>query len=104
MDVFVLPSLIEGTPMALLEAMACRIPVVASGVGGVPQIIDPGKEGILVSPCKPEEIATGIRTLYNDDSLRKNLAKAACNKVKSNFDIKEWTKKIEAEYLKVLGQ
>jgi glycosyltransferase involved in cell wall biosynthesis len=102
MDVFVLPSLIEGTPMALLEAMACRIPIVASAVGGVPQIIDSGKEGILVSPAKPEEIATGIKTLYNDASLRENFVRAAQKKVKSNFDIKEWTKKIEAEYLKVI--
>lgn len=102
MDVFVLPSLIEGTPMALLEAMAYGIPVVASDVGGVPQIIDSGKEGILVSPGKPEEIAAGITRLYNDDSLREDFATAAYKKVKSNFDIKDWTKKIEAEYLKVI--
>lgn len=102
LDVFVLPSLTEGAPMSLLEAMACMIPVVASAVGGVPQIIDSEKEGILVSPGKPEEIATGITTLYNNDSLRENFVRAAYKKVKSNFDIKEWTKKIEAEYLKVI--
>jgi glycosyltransferase involved in cell wall biosynthesis len=102
MDVFVLSSLIEGTPMALLEAMAYRIPVVASAVGGVPQIIDSGKEGILVLRGKPEEIAAGIRKLYNDDSLRKNFVRAAQKKVRSKFDIKEWTKKIEAEYIKII--
>jgi glycosyltransferase involved in cell wall biosynthesis len=102
MDVFVLPSLTEGTPMALLEVMACRIPVVASAVGGVPQIISSGKDGILVSPAKPEEIATAIKTFYNNNSLREDFAAAAYKKAKSNFDIKEWTKKIETEYLKAI--
>ena len=104
MDVFVLPSLTEGTPMALLEAMACGIPIVASAVGGVPQIIDSGKEGILVPPGKPEDIAAGIMELYSSNSLRENFAQAAYRKVKSDFDIKEWTEKIESQYAELLDE
>ena len=104
MDVFVLPSLIEGTPMALLEAMACRIPVVASAIGGIPEIITSGKTGLLVSPGKPEEIASGVISLYNSSSLRNSMAIAGQKRVRAKFDIKEWTRKIEAEYLKVIGE
>ncbi|MBN2284940.1 MAG: glycosyltransferase family 4 protein [Tissierellales bacterium] len=103
MDVFALPSLTEGTPMALLEAMACRIPIVASAVGGIPQIIDSGKDGILVAPGKPKEIAAGIMELYNNNSLREKFVKAAYKKVKSNFDMKEWTETIESQYAEIIG-
>ena len=101
MDVFVLPSLTEGTPMALLEAMACRIPIVASSVGGVPQIIDSGKSGILVAPGKPEDLAAGVMEFYDNNSLREAFAEAAYRKVRSFFDIKEWTKTIESKYTKI---
>jgi len=101
MDVFVLPSLTEGTPMALLEAMACRIPIVASSVGGVPQIVDSGKDGILVAPGNPEELAAGVMNLYNNHSLRESFVEAAYQKARSTFDIKNWTETIESQYTEI---
>jgi len=101
MDIFVLPSLTEGTPMALLEAMACRIPIVASSVGGVPQIIESGKDGILVAPGKPEEIAAGVMELYKNNALREQFVETAYKKVRSNFDIRQWTKTIESQYTEI---
>jgi glycosyltransferase involved in cell wall biosynthesis len=53
MDIFVLPSLTEGLPMVLLEAMAAQKPVVATKVGAVPGVIDDGHSGLLISPCRP---------------------------------------------------
>ena len=101
MDIFVLPSLTEGTPMALLEAMACRIPIVASSVGGVPQIIESGKDGILVTPGEPEDLAAGVLELYKNNALREQFVETAYKKVRSNFDIRQWTKTIESQYTEI---
>jgi glycosyltransferase involved in cell wall biosynthesis len=99
MDVFVLPSLTEGTPMSLLEAMAGGIPVVASSVGGVPQVIESGKNGILVSPGKSEEIKKAVLALYSNETLRKSLASEAEKSIKLRYDVRQWIAKVETEYL-----
>ena len=103
MDALVLPSLTEGTPMALLEAMAYGIPTIASAVGQIPEIIDPGETGILVRPEDPEQLCEKIHFLYNKPSIRNNIAKAAQDKVRSKFDVKQWTKRIETEYIKTIS-
>ena len=65
-DIFVLPSLKEGLPYTLLEARHAEIPVAASDVGGVPDIIRHGKEGFLVEPRNPEKLANAILLLLKD--------------------------------------
>ena len=102
MDLFVLPSLTEGTPMALLEALACGIPVVASAVGGVPQVIDSGNNGLLVSPGRPEEIKEAVINLYKNNELRTGLSKAAQHIIKSKYNVENWINEVQTEYLKVL--
>ena len=101
-DVFVLPSLTEGTPMSLLEAMANGIPVVASAVGGVPQVVDSGKNGILVAPGKPEEIVDAVNRLYQDETLRKTVHEEGKKTIELKFNASKWIKQIEAEYLKII--
>jgi glycosyltransferase involved in cell wall biosynthesis len=101
MDAFVLPSLTEGTPMALLEAMACRVPVIATSVGGVPQVIERVKTGILISPGKPEEITNAVLTLCSDEMTRIRLAENAYSLIKAKYGIGAWISRIEAEYLKL---
>jgi glycosyltransferase involved in cell wall biosynthesis len=98
LDIFCLPSLTEGTPMSLLEAMACGIPVVASAVGGVPDVIQSGKNGILVSPGKPEELKEAIVHLLENKSLQKNLSQEAQITIKMNYNIEHWAKRIEEQY------
>jgi glycosyltransferase involved in cell wall biosynthesis len=76
--VAVLPSLRrEGMPTALLEAMAAGVPVVASRVGGVSEIVDDGKTGLLVPPGDPHALARTIGLLLDDPDLRRSLARSA---------------------------
>lgn len=72
-DCFVLPSLKEGFGIAVLEAMAAGLPVVASKVGGILDIVEDGKTGLLVEPGNPEEIAQAINKIYQNSALREQL-------------------------------
>ena len=69
-DVYVISSVREGLPMALLEALAASRPVVATRVGGIPNVIDHEKTGILVPPASPDDLAKGILRLLGSDELR----------------------------------
>jgi glycosyltransferase involved in cell wall biosynthesis len=102
LDVFILPSLTEGTPMALLEAMAWGLPVVASAVGEIPEIIGHGDNGILVTPCKVNEIVEAIRNLLENHALRKKLSKAAYSTIESRFGLKQWVQEVERNYLELI--
>ena len=103
MDVFVLPSLTEGTPMALLEAMSHGLPVIASKVGGVPDIIKSGANGLLVRPGNAHEIADAICMLYEDENLRLKLGREARVTAQIQYGVNQWIKKIEDEYLRVVA-
>jgi glycosyltransferase involved in cell wall biosynthesis len=76
-DIFVLPSVSEGLPVALLEAMAWGRAIVATRVGGVPEVLSDGVDGVLVEPRRPEELAREIALLAADDSRRGRLGEAA---------------------------
>jgi glycosyltransferase involved in cell wall biosynthesis len=97
-DVFVLPSLTEGTPMALLEAMAYGVPAVASAVGGVPQVIKHGETGLLVSPGKAEEIGSAINALFRDPAERQKLAQNSVILARTRYSVERWIGQIEMEY------
>ena len=68
-DVFVLPSLSEGLGVVILEAMACGRPVVATRVGGIPEIVEDGRTGFLVAPQQPDQLAERINLLLDDPDL-----------------------------------
>jgi len=100
-DIFVLPSLTEGTPMVLLEAMSHGVPCIASAVGGVPLLIESGVDGILVQPGNPDEIYKAIYSISTDITKRDNIIKNARCKIERKYNIIDWTKKIETEYIKL---
>ena len=76
-DIAVLPSHTEGLPNAVLEAMAAGLPVIATAVGGIPDLITNGVDGILVAPRAPVEIATAIEQICHDHALRERLGSSA---------------------------
>jgi glycosyltransferase involved in cell wall biosynthesis len=85
MDLFVLPSLTEGFPMALLEAVASKRPVVASEVGGVPKVIEEGSSGRLVKPGDAEALARAIRDVLADPKEGCRMAERAYETVRKAF-------------------
>jgi len=76
-EIFVLPSLSEGLPVALLEAMAHARPIVATAVGGVPDVLEDGSEALLVPPADPRSLAEAIASLIQDPGRRRALGRAA---------------------------
>lgn len=97
-DVFVLPSLTEGTPMALLEAMSMGVPVIASAVGGVPSVLDHEVNGLLVEPGDSKALYKNIKRLLYDPLLRKKLVYEAISTIVERFDSSVWCRTIENEY------
>ena len=97
-DVLALPSLSEGLPLSVIEAMAAGKAVIATPVGGVTEIIVSGETGLLVEPKKPEAIADAISQLLIDIKLRRNLGANAKEFIKHDFDSQVMYKKYEQAY------
>jgi len=86
-DLLVLPSFIEGLPIVLMEAMALGVPVVATRVAGIPELITDEKEGLLFRPADWRDLAQKITRLLRDGALRQDLSRAARAKVEADFEI-----------------
>jgi len=98
LDLFVLSSRSEGTPMVLLEAMGAGIPVVATAVGGVPDVLRPPEEGWLVPPEDPGALALAIEEALADDSYRTKVAHSGRTRVRRDFDRDAWIRRHDAVY------
>lgn len=96
-DVFVLPSLSEGFPNVILEAMACGLPVIASRVGGIPDIITNDTNGYLVDAKDTDDMANKILLLLSDDNLRKKFSDNNRDLVKK-YDWENLTIELEKIY------
>ena len=94
-DIFVLPSLKEGLPWTILESMAAEVPVVATKVGGVPEMIENGKTGFLVAPESAKELAEVIKKLLGDSDLREKIAEEAIKTLKEKFSLEQMLKQYE---------
>jgi glycosyltransferase involved in cell wall biosynthesis len=86
-DVFVLPSLSEGLPLSLLEAMARGLAVVSTQVGGIPEVVTDQREALLVPPRAPEVMAQALARVIGDLSFRQSLAHAAAERVRVAFSL-----------------
>ncbi|MGY1739554.1 MULTISPECIES: glycosyltransferase [unclassified Blastococcus] len=101
-DVFTLPSRFEGKPVALMEALCVGLPVVATRVGGIPEQVTDGVEGLLVPPGDPEALVAALVALIEDGGLRRRLGAAALRRGR-DFDIRRAGRRLERGYARVAG-
>jgi sugar transferase (PEP-CTERM/EpsH1 system associated) len=102
LDIFVLPSLWEGTSNAVLEAMAAGLPIVATAVGGTPEVVVDGVTGLLVPPRDPSALAGALVTLLHDADLRHRMGRAGRERVKQYFSLERMVRRTEALYEELL--
>jgi glycosyltransferase involved in cell wall biosynthesis len=95
---FILPSYIEGLPMALLEAMSWALPVIATPVGGIPQLVTHEVNGLLVAPGDVAALAAAITRLLGDPALRERLGNAARTTIASRFSLDDALARLSSIY------
>jgi glycosyltransferase involved in cell wall biosynthesis len=103
-DVFALPSLYEGSSLAVLEAMASGTPVVGSAVGGTDELIEDGRTGLLVPPGDPGALAAALRRLLANPELRTELAARARERVERDLTRERMAARVTAVYRELLGE
>lgn len=104
LDLFAFPSLWEGLPLALLEAMAAGLPVVATAVGGTPEVVLDGQTGILVPPGNPQALAVALERLMMDPALRLKMGQAALVRIQQAFTVEQMAAKYHNLYFQLIRQ
>jgi glycosyltransferase involved in cell wall biosynthesis len=97
-DLFVLPSLADAYPTALMEAMAAGLPAVSTRAGGIPEIVDDGRTGRLVPPGDPEALALAVSALLSSPAEREALGLAARQEAMARFSTAAWVERLEKLY------
>ena len=103
-DVVVLSSRWEGSPLALMEAMAAERAVVATRVGGVPELIEHERNGLLVPPGDADALALALKRLFGDAALRAELARAGHRHAREHCDSARMARRYEALYARLLAR
>jgi glycosyltransferase involved in cell wall biosynthesis len=101
-DVFVLPSHSEGSPHVLLEAMAAEVPVVATSVGGVPEIVEDDVSALLVPSADPTALASAISRVLNDKELARRLTKNAAELITTRYTPENYVRSLVKIYREVI--
>jgi glycosyltransferase involved in cell wall biosynthesis len=99
-DVFALNSTLEGMPLVLLEAMSCKLPVITTPAGGIPELVRSGKDGIVTKGFGKEEYTEELLKLLENDSQRNKLGKAGLARVEEKFT----AEKVVPQYEKVFEE
>ena len=101
-DLFVLPSHWEGISMALLEAMATGLPIVATDVGGNPEVIEHGRSGLLVAPSNPQQLSEAISRLIENPTLRQEMGQSGKKRCQERYNIEIIVEQLDALYKNIL--
>ena len=104
MDVFVLSSDYEGTPLSVVEAMASGLPIVSTASGGVPELFDGGKEGFIVQPGDDSGLSDAMALLLRDREARQSFGVAAARRARENFDVSVMVRAYEEVYENLIGR
>ena len=83
----------EGIPNVLKEAMACGLPVVASDISGIPELVEEGRSGLLVPPGDTAALADALQRLYDDPALRRSMGRAGRERIVDEFDLRASTRR-----------
>jgi len=102
-DAFLLPSVNEGTPVSAIEALASGTPVVATRVGGVPDVVRDGVDGFLVEPGDTESAAERLATLARDPALRRRLGEAGSARVRERYSVERLVDDVDRLYRSLLA-
>ena len=102
-SVFCLPSFWEGIPVVLMEALACRRPVIATAVAGVRELVRDGENGLLVSPGREDELADALERLLEDPTLRRRMGEAGRDVVAGCYDIDTSAASLSRLFMDVIG-
>ncbi|MCS6922925.1 MAG: glycosyltransferase [Fimbriimonadales bacterium] len=97
-DIFTLPSKYEGNPMSVMEAMAAGLPVVATAVGGVPELVEDGRTGFLIPSDSEPRLVHALQTLIDHSELRSQMGHAALAQARERFDVRYTVQRYEALY------
>ena len=103
-DVFAMSSVTEGLGTSLLDAMACRRPIVATRAGGIPEIVEDGVTGLLVPPRDAEALAGAAVRALKDDALRVRMGEAGFARVRERFTVERMVAETAAVYARVAGR
>lgn len=103
-DIFVLSSLLEGLPLALLEAMAAGVPTIATAVGGIPEVIEEGKSGLLVPPADADALASALQHLLNDPQRQAALRQHAQARFHQYFSMQQFVVAHERLYEELMNE
>jgi glycosyltransferase involved in cell wall biosynthesis len=98
MDVFVLSSDYEGNPLSVMEAMASGLPTVSTAVGGVPDLFESGKEGLMVQPGDVQGLSNAMATLLRNREARRSMGIAAARRARKNYDVSRMVQAYEELY------
>jgi glycosyltransferase involved in cell wall biosynthesis len=103
-DVFVLPSILEGLPVSIVEAMAAGVPVVATDIEGSNEIVRNGDTGLLVPPSDADALAAGLLRMLGDSSLRRSVSDRARALVQADYSADTMVRRVEKVYDEVLAR
>jgi glycosyltransferase involved in cell wall biosynthesis len=103
-DVFVIPSLIEGLPAVILEAMSCEIPVVASTVGGIPEAIENDVTGICIQEWSVDQYVASVQKILTDEQYKKRLVRQAKAKLLEKFTVGKVAIDFGSQYQKLVSR
>lgn len=101
---FVLPSYYEGLSMSMLEAMACGLPIVSTRVGGIPELIVEGENGLLINPGDREALLEALVSLLADTALRETMGRNNIQKIREKYDIPIYIDKLQSLYREIMEE